>query len=374
MKTHGTTLLFLTLICNISLSQELSDTNHLSIIFCGDIMGHDSQIKASYNVNTNTYNYDTSFSLVADYISQADIAIGNLEVTLAGQPYKGYPQFSSPDDLAWALKRAGFDILVTANNHGLDRGTQGLVRTIEVLDSLEFLRAGTYRDTAERYTMHPLIFEKNNIRIALLNYTYGTNGLVVKPPYIINRIDTAMIAYEIRKARKAMADFIVVFIHWGNEYERNENAVQKKLANFIFMKGADAIIGSHPHVVQPVKSIYLPGDPLTSYPVVYSLGNFISNQRERYTDGGIIAGLYLTKIDSITVLDSLDYMPYGVWRDDQPTGSTFHILPVSRYEADTMIHSKMKQADIDRLKTFATDVRKHLEGVKESRFYRRKEE
>ncbi len=168
------------------------DTSSVTIVFAGDIMGHDTQIEGALDSISGTYNYKPTFQYISNYITDADIAVANLEVTLAGPPYSGYPQFSSPDELAEEIKEAGFDILVTANNHALDRGEAGLKRTLDMLDSLGFYRAGTYRDSIEQASIHPLIIEKNSIRIALLNYTYGTNGLKIKPPLRINRIDTAI--------------------------------------------------------------------------------------------------------------------------------------------------------------------------------------
>lgn len=348
------------------------DTNKLVLLFAGDIMGHDTQIVGAYDAATGMYNYEPTFRYIADYIYSADIAIGNLEVTLAGPPYKGYPQFSSPDELAVEAKAAGFNVLINANNHALDRGISGFNRTLDVLDSLEFLRAGTYRDSAEMEKFHPLIIEKNNIRIALLNYTYGTNGLKIKPPYIVSRIDTSKIKYDLNKAKQAMSDYIIVCIHWGKEYEREENSKQVKLANFMFEMGADAVIGSHPHVVQPIKFLKLPGDSITTYPVVYSLGNFVSNQRGQYKDGGIVAELHLSKTADTTMLDSLLYLPYWVWREDRDDGnSTFYVLPVARYESDTSLYN-LKPGDIYRLQRFAADTRNHLKNSSESGFYSNK--
>lgn len=345
------------------------DTHTLTLVFAGDIMGHDTQIEGAYDSATQSYNYEPVFRYVSDYISGADIAIGNLEVTLAGPPYKGYPQFSSPDALAEEIKKTGFDILVTANNHALDRGEAGFTRTLDVLDNIGFFRAGTYRDSIEQANIHPLIIEKNLIRIALLNYTYGTNGLKIKPPCRINRIDTAVIAYELKKAKLANPDFIIVFIHWGNEYEREENTVQKKLAEFIIKNGADAIIGSHPHVVQPFRFITLPGDTLKTCPVVYSLGNFVSNQRAQYKDGGIIAELHISKTGQETRFDSINYLPYWVWRQDRTDGkSTFYVLPVAKYESNPDAF-ELLPGDVYRLNRFAGDTREHLKIIRESSYY-----
>jgi hypothetical protein len=365
-------ILLLNFILSTGISQDTistSDTNRLIILFAGDIMGHDGQISAAYDSVTGSYNYEPTFRYIKNYISDADIAIANLEVTLAGPPYKGYPQFSSPDNLAVEAKNAGFDILATANNHALDGGRKGFVRTLRVLDSLGFMHLGTYRDSAERAADYPLIFEKHHIHIALLNYTYGTNGLKIPLPYLINRIDTAQISMDLKKAHKADPDFIVVFVHWGIEYERNENADQKKLAAFLFRNGADVVIGSHPHVVQPIDYIELPGDTIHRYPVVYSLGNFVSNQRTQYRDGGIVAELHLATTNGRATMDSLYYLPYWVWKKKDPSGkSYFFVLPVSEYELNPQAFN-LSDSDKSHLLQFSGDTREHVGQAKESGYY-----
>jgi poly-gamma-glutamate capsule biosynthesis protein CapA/YwtB (metallophosphatase superfamily) len=349
------------------------DTNQLTIVFTGDIMGHDGQIKGAYDDASGKYNYEPTFRYISDYISDADISVGNFEVTLAGPPYKGYPQFSSPDELAIEAKKVGFDIMAMANNHALDGGEKGFLRTLMMMDSLDFFHMGTYRDSLEKGSSYPLIIDRNNFRIAFLNYTYGTNGLTIRPPNIINRIDTAQINSDIFKANLISPDFIIVFIHWGIEYERQENSSQRKLAAFMFEKGVDIIIGSHPHVVQPYSEMRIDKDTSKVYPVVYSLGNLVSNQRDRYRDGGIIAEIHLSKQSGTGVIDSIQYLPYWVWRTDNPNSrSTFHILPISYYEIypDTL---DLNTDDISRMKQFATDTRQHMTEMKESSYYLKKQ-
>ncbi len=351
------------------LYSQQTDTSFLQIVFAGDIMGHDAQIEGAWVDSLGGYNYEPTFRFVKPYLEKADIAVGNLEVTLAGPPYKGYPQFSSPDSVAIEAKKAGFDILLTANNHALDRGQKGFNRTLSTLDSLGIIHAGTYRDTVSRDKEYPLIIEKNGIRVAILNYTYGTNGLVIKAPSIINRIDTAQIHSDIEKAELADPDFIIVAIHWGIEYERDENTEQQKLAQFMIKKGADAIIGSHPHVIQPVKFYYPDqSDSSIRHLIVYSLGNFVSNQRARYKDGGIMFELSLAKTGVHTSLTYYNYLPAWVYRQDTDDRSTFTILPVELYLRNEDFfgfpdHIRYKLAQ------FYEDTREHLKGIPENHFY-----
>ncbi len=271
-------------------------------------MGHDSQINAAYVDSSDSYDYMDCFSYLKPYLGNADIAVANLEVTLAGPPYKGYPRFSSPDALLDGLKNAGFNVLVNANNHALDRGGEGLERTQEVTGNKGLILTGSFISSGHRKQTYPLILEKNDILLAMLNYTYGTNGLQADTPYIVNYIDTLMIQRDIEKVKLVEPDFVIATVHWGKEYQRQEDPGQRELAEFLFRHGVDVIIGSHPHVVQPVK--YTRTDTGFFHLVVYSLGNFISNQRDRYRDGGIIFGLELEKTDR-TRISGIDYLP--VW-------------------------------------------------------------
>jgi poly-gamma-glutamate capsule biosynthesis protein CapA/YwtB (metallophosphatase superfamily) len=337
----------------------------VSLLFAGDIMGHNEQITGARDTSNGMYNYEPTFRFVRPVIERADIAIANLEVTLAGPPFSGYPQFSSPDALAIAAKDAGFDVLVQANNHALDRGAAGFKRTLRVLDSLQIPHTGTFYDSTDRRLHYPLMLEKNNMRIALLNYTYGTNGLEIAPPLIINRIDTDIINQDLIKARQASPDYVIVTIHWGLEYERFANAQQKKLASFILSHGADVIIGSHPHVIQPVELIYGADSAVTKL-VVYSLGNYVSNQRAEYKDGGIMFDLNLVKTASGTRIDKYSYIPFWVYRKDLAGKSVFYILPVSLYEQNSEV-IELKEYDQYKLSRFATDTREHLKNIPEEK-------
>ena len=310
------------------------DTTRLSLLFAGDIMGHDSQIAAAYDSKAKAYDYGPCFQFIKPYLESVDLAIGNLELTLAGPPYKGYPQFSSPDALATTLKAIGFDVLVTANNHSVDRHKKGIERTIQVLDSLTIPHTGTFVDDMDRLNNYPLMLEKNGITLALLNYTYGTNGIPVPSPTIVNRIDTATIHKDLLRAREKQPDVIIVFTHWGAEYERLPRKHEKEVAALCFKYGADLVIGSHPHVLQPMEW-NKEGNRL----VVYSLGNFVSAQRKQYTDGGGMAYASLQKIrykpdSTVTTIDSAGHYLHWVYRTVD-SNRDYYMLPVSTFEKDT---------------------------------------
>jgi len=350
------TLFFLLWLTMLATAQDT-----LRLVFTGDIMGHDTQIASALATGEKGYDYKPCFQYLEPHLKKADLVIGNLEVTFAGPPYKGYPQFSSPDELADALKWAGFDILVTANNHALDRRQSGLERTLKELDQRGFLHAGTFVGPETRQRHYPLVVEQNGIRIALLNYTYGTNGLKVPPPSIVNRIDTARIREDLKKATTADPDFIIVTMHWGNEYQTTESSQQRELAAFLFKHGAHAIIGSHPHVVQPVR-----GNTKGNL-VAYSMGNLISNQRDRYRDGGIAFELELVKREmekgeKETESLSYGYLPLWVWKPQTEKGTRFTLVPANLDPA-SITELGMSSEDRNKMNQFLLDTRSNLEGV-----------
>ncbi len=313
----------------IAVSAQESDSV-LTLLFTGDIMGHDGQLASARNDSTGKYEYDSVFRHIAPFISAADVAIGNLEVTLGGAPYRGYPAFSSPDELALACRNAGFDILGTANNHSADRGSRGIFRTVMVLDSLDIKHTGTWRSREERDIISPLMICHDSLRIALLAYTYGTNGIVVPPPATVAYIDTLRAGTDIRRAEWLDADLTVVFIHWGIEYDTLPSAEQKKTAAALLRAGADIIIGSHPHVVQPVTAEA--DSSGIENPVVWSMGNFVSNQRTRRRDGGLMIRLDIAANRDSPVISDAGYVLTWVYTPVENGKQKFYILPCAEFE------------------------------------------
>lgn len=337
------------------------DTNKISFLFLGDIMSHDLQIQSAYNKTTGKYDFSTEFEHIQPIIKDVDVVVGNLEVTLAGPPYAGYPMFSSPDEMAVDIKNAGINYLVTANNHINDRGLKGFKRTLDILDSLGFKHTGTFRNVEDKTKRHPMIIEERGWRIALFNYTYGINGGTYDPKMIINEIDSAQIIYDLTEAKKQNFDAIIVFFHWGDEYKRNSNTWQQKYAKLCFENGANAIIGSHPHVVQEMEkytfktSKGIEKDAL----VAYSLGNYVANYGSwRYTNGGAMMRFSFSKLPNGQIkIDDQGYYLIWVYRKEKTdTLKTYYVLPVSQFENNKMLtgeHLKL-------FNQFKNDMRTHL--------------
>lgn len=342
-------------------------TDTLRLLFVGDMMQHQGQIDAART--TTGYDYSSCFEYVKDEVSSVDFAIANLEVTLGGEPYKGYPAFSAPDEFLTAIHNAGFNVLVTANNHSLDRGKPGLERTIRQIDSLKIPYAGTYANSEEREKKYPLLLEKNGFCIALLNYTYGTNGIPVTPPNIVNYIDTTIIAKDIEVSKNLKPDAIIACMHWGIEYESLPNKEQKFLADWLLQKGVNHVVGSHPHVVQPME-VRTDSTTNSKHLVVYSLGNYISNMSARRTDGGLMVKMELVK-DSTTRLTNCGYSLVFTARPVQSGKKNHQLLPINL--PTELIPLNIRNS----LKIFINDAQnlfsKHNQGIKEYTFYEKKE-
>ena len=305
-----------------------AQSEELSFLFVGDVMQHDGQIEAAHNATTGKYEYDDGFKFIKPIIQQYDLRIANLEVTLAGRPYKGYPQFSAPDELAETLVNSGFNVIITANNHSCDRGAKGVERTLDELDRLGIKHTGTFRSKEERDRQYPLMIEENGMRVAVLNYTYGTNGLYVAEPLIINYIDSAVIKKDVERAKELKADYIVCTMHWGTEYKFLPNNYQMRFESWCYELGVDMVIGSHPHVVQPVERKTINNEEKLT---VWSLGNFVSNMQTRPTRGGLMVGASIKREGEKAVLNSAEYYLVYVMKRNEGEVSQYYILPDFEY-------------------------------------------
>lgn len=290
-----------------------------TILATGDIMFHSPQIEAAYNPSTDSYDFSDSFKYVKKYIESADLSLGNFETVTAGpkKGFTGFPNFNSPVESLEAIKDAGYDILTTANNHCLDQREEGLISTIKAIEAHGMKNIGTYKEPNS-----PILIENvNDISMAILSYTYGCNGMEhtvdqEKLSYMVNIIDEDKIKEDVEKAKEEDVDLIIVFIHWGNEYQHEPSQEQIDLGNKMVDWGVDIILGSHPHVIQKSETINKNGKE--SF-IIYSMGNFLSNQRResinnKYTEDGVIVELKVEKDfkDKKTEVKEVKYIPTWV--------------------------------------------------------------
>ncbi len=326
----------------------------------GDMLLHDKVIRGGYDPETDTFDYSYMFTHFSRYTSMVDYAVANLEVTLICKPgtdglkgYNGYPNFNAPDEIVDALGGAGFDMLLTANNHSYDSRHDGFVRTQEVIADKGLAHIGT-RPTAEDkpYT----IVEVNGIRIGMINYTYNTgikdNGsvslntipLTVEDSALINTFSYAALEdfyAELQGHLEAMeaegAEALVLYIHWGDEYHTYANDNQKKMAQRLCNLGIDVIVGNHAHVPQPVVLLTSEEDEAHKTLCLYSTGNSVSNihgssTRPANTEDGMLFQFTFAKYsDGTVVLESADILPTWVLRyDDEKGVRKFLILTLDR--------------------------------------------
>lgn len=317
----------------------------LSMLVMGDYMQHDPQIEAAKR--GEGYTYDHYFEYITDWVSSVDVAIANLEVTLGGPPYTGYPQFSAPDAYAAAIRDAGFDILTTANNHSNDRKRAGMVRTLDVLDSLQVRHLGTYRDSTERRIHYPMMVNHDGIKVALLNYTYGTNGIATERPGVVNMIDPEMMKNDIAEAMDAKPDKIIAIMHWGTEYLSAPDSYQRKWGEWLLEQGVDLVIGGHPHWVQPME--LRKDENGEEQLIVWSLGNAVSNQRRRHTDGGatIQFSLERDRRGEVHITD-VGYHLHWVRIEEEGELKNYKLLPVKLVESGLVELNEEEQKAFDR--------------------------
>lgn len=337
---------------NQSSSQTSSENNtepeqsDVSFTMCaiGDVMCHNTQYWDAYDKNTNTYDFSYVFDDIRSYTSQPDITIGSLETSFAGEErgYSNYPRFNTPDALAYGLKGIGVDILSTAGNHCLDMGFSGLSRTIDVLDAAGISHLGTYKTQEERDTL--LIKDVKGVKIAFINYTYGTNGIPVPSdkPFCVNLIDKDLIKKDIESAKSQNVDIIVACMHWGTEYRTTANDEQKELADFLFQNGVDIVLGNHPHTLEPMekRTVTLDDGSTKDGFIIYALGNFICDQNAENTRNSIILNLTITKLtDGKISIDKAEYTPIYMYKNPSLSIKRMKLLDIektlSNYENGT---------------------------------------
>lgn len=317
--------------------EEVDTTFTMTAI--GDVLCHNTQYWDAYNKDTDTYDFSYVFDDIKHYLEATDISIGNLETSFAGKErgYSNYPTFNSPDALAYDLKEMGLDIITTAGNHCLDMGFSGLSRTIDVLDNADLKHLGTYKTQEERDQV--FITDVKGVKIAFIDYTYGTNGIPVPSDkeFCVNLIDKDLIKKDIESAQSQNVDMIVACMHWGTEYRTTANAEQEELADFLFQNGIDVILGNHPHVLEPMekRTVTLEDGTTKDGFVIYACGNFICDQNAENTRNSIILNLTITKhFDGKITIDKADYVPIYMYKGASSKLKRMKVLDIEKSISD----------------------------------------
>lgn len=321
-----------------------------TIVSFGDTLCHKPLYNAAYDSETDTYDFSYMFKYVEKYFQNSTVSIGNLESPMAGpeKGYSGYPTFNAPEHLAIDLKELGVDIMTTSNNHSLDKGFSCLCSTLDFLDNAEIAHVGTSRTEEEQNTI--LFTDLNGIKTAFLSYTYGTNGIPVPEDkqFCVNLIDEDLILKQINQAKDEGAELIVASMHWGVEYQTTQNSEQDRLAEFLIKNDVKIILGSHPHVLQPMKMLKVCTDDGTEKEglVIFSQGNFFSNQTDVNTRNTALFNIEIKKngeTNEVTV-ESVSYVPIYVNRKEPGAKDRYELLDLNEiirsYESGEEIWSK----------------------------------
>lgn len=248
----------------------------LQVVMVGDMLMHERLIESGEQED-GSYNFDHLFTHVKDFITEADLAIVNQETILGGPDYgyTGYPSFNSPYELGDSLADAGFDVILHATNHTLDKGKKAVINCMNYWETNhpEIAYLGIHQSKEAQDEIY--VYEQDGFRIAILNYTYGMNGIAIPSdmPYIVDMMDEEKIRTDIRKAEE-IADFTILCPHWGTEYMLEETAEQKAWAEIFLEEGVDLVLGAHPHVIEPIE--WLTDEEGHEMLVYYSLGNFVN--------------------------------------------------------------------------------------------------
>lgn len=384
---------------------EITEVSQATITAGGDVMMHIPVINSGKQ-NNGTYNYDSIFSKISDYVNRSDYAMVNLETTLGGtengREYSGFPQFNCPDEIVDAVKNAGFDMFLTANNHANDTGAAGLKRTYSTIQSKGMEILGTMESEEEpKYQ----ILEVNGIKIGMICYTYGeidsntgrpsVNGLPLDDS-VSSRINVfdyykldvfyGQIQNHIEAMKKDGAEALVLFIHWGEEYWLSPNDYQKQIAQKMCDLGIDVIVGGHPHVVEPITLLTSTADSSHKTVCMYSVGNIISNQRSDnvgvssgHTEDGVLFSFTFVKYSNGEVhLDSAELLPTWVQMWKENSQKQYCILPLDKDVDDWQTALGIGESDYasaqksyERTMTIVGDgletVQTHLSQAKEER-------
>jgi len=349
-------------------SEETQTDTTFTLTAIGDIMCHNTQYIDAYNDETGEYDFSYVFDDISLYTKTADICVGNLETTFAGEDvgYSSYPTFNTPDSLAYELKDIGVDVLSTAGNHALDKGFNGLSRTIDVLNDADISHLGTYKTKEEQDKT--LIKYVKGIKIAFVNFAYGTNGIPIPSdkPYCVNLIDESLMKEQIDRAKQEEPDIIIACMHWGTEYKTTPNSTQEQLTDFLFKNGVDIILGTHPHVLEPMEKRTVTLDDGTTKDgfVIYSLGNFIADQNAEYTRDSIILNIDITKhTDGKITIDNYEYVPIYMYKDTSKKKQKMKLLDINKniYNYENYLDNNISKSLYNTLKNELSKIQKILD-------------
>ena len=382
------------LLSNAAEPEEITVVSTAKVVSTGDLLMHLPIINGAAR-SDGSYNFDSIFSEISSLVSNADYAVANLETTLAGESkkYSGYPTFNCPDSIIDAAKNAGFDMMLTANNHSYDTGLNGFLRTQEVIAEKGLDHIGSRPDTN---TTPYIIKDINGIKIGMTCYTYETdtekenrkalNGILLAEEatdlinsFNLKRLDVFYdnLRSDITSMRARGADCIVVYMHWGDEYRLDANSSQVEISQKLCDMGVDVIIGGHPHVVEPAALLTSESDPTHKTACIYSMGNAVSNQRTArasiktgHTEDGMLFSYTFTKYsDGEVALTDVEIIPTWVHLYTSGGKAVYQIVPLDGKSDYSGTHNLDSASSSQAVKSYDRTKKIVSEGLNDIQTY-----
>lgn len=335
-------------------------TSYVKLMFVGDIPMNKRLLESAYRSENHSYDFQPIFHYIRPYLNLGHIVAGNLETTIGTPPYGRFPQYRSPKEIATSLKYTGFNLLFTANKKATYQDNETWQTQHDLLQKVKINTTGSFSSEKDKKQNNPIIIERKGVKIAYLNYLDGVELPTDVTP-IINGVDTTSIRKDIKKAEKQGADFVVIYINWGEEFERKSNARQQILANFLAKAGADLVIGTHSHVVQEmdIKENINKDGSLRQTLILYSLGDFITTANSTAVNSSCIFELVLSKdkqSHKISVAD-FGYIPTYCYSYNYKGKLTWSIVPVRQLELENISIQFMSGEERQKMMASAENIR-----------------
>ena len=369
-KNITTKSIYLLLLCIISLSTNAqnnrikkfisnSQTSYVKLMFVGDIPINKRVVESAYRSKGHTYDFQPIFHYIRPYLNLGDIVAGSLETTIGTPPYGKFPQYRSPEDIATSLKYTGFNVLFTANGKSIYQDAETWKTQNDILKKVKIASTGSFENIEERSERNPLIVEKRGVKIAFLNYMDGIeNSTSISP--IINALDTALARKDIALAKKRGAEFIVVYMHWGKEFEVRSNARQQIVSKMLSHAGANLIVGTHTHTVQDMNiETYEQNGKTREALTVYSMGDFLSTANSTKVNSSAIFEIIVSKNKQTKEINIEDfgYIPTYCYSYNYSGKNTWSIVPVRQVELDNIEIQFMSPQEREQMKSAAENIR-----------------
>lgn len=336
-----------------------TETSYVKLMFVGDIPMTKRVIESAYRSSTHTYDFQPIFHYIRPYLNLGDIVAGSLETTIGTPPFGKFPQYRSPKDIATSLKYTGFNLLFTANGKSIYQDEETWKTQEEILEKVHIKSTGSFQSTEDRFEKNPLIIEKRGVKIAFLNYMDGIEKANdVKP--IINALDTNDAKKDIKLAKERGAEFIVVYMHWGEEFEVRSNTRQQTISKTLTDAGADLIVGTHTHTVQDMSiENYETAQGERKAMTVYSMGDFLSTANSTKVNSSAIFEIIVSKnkTSKEIKIEDYGYIPTYCYSYNYNGKLTWSVVPVRQVELENIEIQMMSGYEREQMMMAAENIR-----------------